>query len=208
MARSFSSQAIVLKTHDIGEADRFCILFTEDRGRIAARARGVRKPKSHMGGVLLSGQHVSIVCSESSGGYYIQSATLVTESDSKNDLLQFGRSQYGLELLLTLLHDEEPLPDIFSLTQEFLDRCRKEAESPVLSFTVKLLTQLGLFPYSESELMNRLSEDEKVFSKNCDTAWPTAPVSSKRLTALCMELLEDHAGKSLKTPALVPVMLS
>ena len=58
MAHSESVEAVVLKTYDVGEADRFCIVLTKERGRIAARARGVRKLTSKMGGSLLPLHHV------------------------------------------------------------------------------------------------------------------------------------------------------
>ena len=53
MPQSQTYEALILQSHDVGEADRFLILFTRERGRLAARARAVRKPKSKMGGSLL-----------------------------------------------------------------------------------------------------------------------------------------------------------
>ena len=43
MGRLHLCEALVLKTYDIGDADRLCILLTNTRGRIAVVAKGVRK---------------------------------------------------------------------------------------------------------------------------------------------------------------------
>ena len=44
------TESIVLKVFDFGEADRIFTLLTPDNGIIRAVAKGVRKPKSRMGG--------------------------------------------------------------------------------------------------------------------------------------------------------------
>ena len=44
------SEAIVLKVFDFAEADKIFTLLTPDNGIIRVVAKGVRKPKSRMGG--------------------------------------------------------------------------------------------------------------------------------------------------------------
>lgn len=46
----FQTKGIVLKRVNYGEADRILTFFTEDRGKVSAIARGVRKPKSKLAG--------------------------------------------------------------------------------------------------------------------------------------------------------------
>src|SRR5512146_842434 len=50
--RSYSTEAIVLRSIRYGEADRVLHLYTADRGRVGAVAKGVRKVKSRLGGRL------------------------------------------------------------------------------------------------------------------------------------------------------------
>src|SRR3954465_2480263 len=52
MPRTLKSEAIVLRSIRYGEADRVLHLYTPDRGRIGAIAKGVRKTKSRFGGRL------------------------------------------------------------------------------------------------------------------------------------------------------------
>jgi DNA repair protein RecO (recombination protein O) len=50
--RSYQTEAIIIKKIKLGEADRILTLYTPDRGKIEAVAKGVRRPKSKMAGHL------------------------------------------------------------------------------------------------------------------------------------------------------------
>jgi DNA repair protein RecO (recombination protein O) len=50
--KSFSSEAIILRRTNYGEADRILNVLTPDRGVMGAIAKGVRKPKSKLAGGL------------------------------------------------------------------------------------------------------------------------------------------------------------
>ena len=52
MPGSVKTEAVVLRTLRYGEADRILHLYTPQRGRIAAIAKGVRRSKSRFGGRL------------------------------------------------------------------------------------------------------------------------------------------------------------
>jgi len=52
VAGSLKTDAIVLRSMRYGEADRILHLYTPDRGRLSAIAKGVRKTKSRFGGRL------------------------------------------------------------------------------------------------------------------------------------------------------------
>lgn len=44
--RTLRVEAVVLSHREMGEADRFVVLFTRERGKIRAIAKGVRDRKS------------------------------------------------------------------------------------------------------------------------------------------------------------------
>lgn len=48
--RVYRTMAVVLRRHDLGEADRILTLFTRDYGKIKAVAKGARKPQSKKAG--------------------------------------------------------------------------------------------------------------------------------------------------------------
>ncbi|XCB29910.1 DNA repair protein RecO [Arcanobacterium hippocoleae] len=49
MNKTYRDQAIVLRTQDLGEADRIITMLTPNKGKIRAVAKGVRKTKSRFG---------------------------------------------------------------------------------------------------------------------------------------------------------------
>lgn len=51
-ARVIRTEAIILRRHDLGEADRIITLFTPDHGKIKAVGKGIRRPKSKLAGHL------------------------------------------------------------------------------------------------------------------------------------------------------------
>ena len=57
---SYREQAIVLRTHKLGETDRILHLLTQGRGKVRAVAKGVRRPGSRFGGRLEPYGHVDL----------------------------------------------------------------------------------------------------------------------------------------------------
>ncbi len=57
---SYRDDAIVLRTHKLGEADRIVTLLTRRTGRVRAVAKGVRRTKSRFGGRLEPFTHVDL----------------------------------------------------------------------------------------------------------------------------------------------------
>ncbi len=60
MSKYYTTQAIVLRTYKLREADRIIVLVSPDRGMIRAVAKGIRKTKSKFGSRLEPTTHVSL----------------------------------------------------------------------------------------------------------------------------------------------------
>lgn len=60
----YRDEAIVLRTHKLGEADRIITLLTREHGRVRAVARGVRRTTSKFGSRLEPFTHVDLQLSE------------------------------------------------------------------------------------------------------------------------------------------------
>lgn len=207
MSRTSTVEAIVLQTHDVGEADRFCILFTKERGKLAARARGVRKPGSKMGGAVLPMSHISVQLTEGSAGFLITDAMRIGSSTDR-DIGSFLNAQQGIELLLSTLHDEEPLPEIFRVTLKFLDACATSKSHTVLPFTVTLLHLLGLLPDTDDPYFDRFSDNQKQFiKKSLDSAWDDLPDLYKeerlQFSECCAELISELTRSPLKAGGVI-----
>lgn len=207
MGRTQQYRSIILRAHDVGEADRFCILLTQERGKIAARARGVRRPASRFGGSLLPLQEVVAEVREGSAGMQISGAFCTRNYASALTLGGFLEAEQGVELLLSLLEDDHPVPEIFALMQEFLDACERNEGACFLPFTIRLLQQLGVFPLQKThQVFAHLTENERRFVHACaEEGWrhlPPADTREKqRIHALCLQILGDQTNRQPRSAA-------
>src|ERR687891_1883476 len=67
MARVAKTQGVVLRSMRLGEADRVLHLYTLERGRVGAVAKGIRRTKSRFGARLEPLSHVELLLHEGSG---------------------------------------------------------------------------------------------------------------------------------------------
>ncbi|HLD63554.1 MAG TPA: recombination protein O N-terminal domain-containing protein [Candidatus Peribacteraceae bacterium] len=176
MPRTFTCDAIVLRAYDVGDADRYCVLFTRERGRLAARARGARKLQSRLGGSLLSHQQLRVSLHEGKTGFLVTGAVGSTVDTKQSGAVDtFLRREQISELLLKLLHDEQPLPDVFELTVRFLN----DEQSTVKQYTEMLLQHLGLLPKERGSMTpnewRRTCRD--ILAEHASGAWKAATVA-------------------------------
>lgn len=205
MSSTHSVRAIVLKTYDVGEADRFCVLFTREIGRVAAKATGTRRLKSRLGGVLLPFSSVIVQLKESSIGYIISGAVRSDQDLSfLTDIAAFARAQEAVELLLALTVDEDPFPELFDAAEEFFRSCRHvDSADHTLSFTFRLLSLLGFLPQGEEmDAFAELSEEERRFieASASGTLRTPPPGSSVLLRSLCKTLIAQQIHWPMKVP--------
>lgn len=207
---SYIFEAIVLRTVDLGEADRFCILLTRERGRIAARARAVRRLQSHMGGTLLPLRHVRVHMKEWSGGWLITSAVPASDDSRVSSLRSFTIAEQGMELLLGLLEDDHPLPEVFDLTVELLRSAEDAHSTLLLAYTIRLLDLLGLMPEStNTSLFIDLAPEDRLFVKQCCDRVPLQDltiISSKKLEIMTRLILSDQLRSPLRATAVAAAL--
>ena len=65
--RTIKTEAVVLRSFRLGEADRVLHLYTLERGRVGAVAKGIRRTKSRFGARLEPLSHVEILKHQGSG---------------------------------------------------------------------------------------------------------------------------------------------
>lgn len=207
MGKTLTLESIVLASHNVGEADRFCILFTRERGKLAVRARAVRKPGSKLGGHLLPMRHISLQVREGSAGYMVSDASRLTSFDERN-ITAFLQAQQGIELLVAILHDEEPMPDLFDATLTFLHACAKESEHTVLPYTLKLLDICGTLPEESDIYFSRCTDLQKTYLRySRQNKWDELPTLSHKerelFSLLCANLLSHISSTPLKAGVVV-----
>src|SRR5882672_1069462 len=155
--RSYTTEAVVLRSFRLGEADRVLHLYTLDRGRVGAVAKGVRKTKSRFGARLEPLSHVDLMLHQGSGE--LQTVTGVElirpHSAAREDYYRFSVGMIGAEAMLRLFTEEEANERAFTALTRFLDlldAAPHAADRPTLdplglSFQLKLLWLAGYLPH-------------------------------------------------------------
>ncbi len=147
--RIYNTEAIVLRTMPLGEADRLFTLLTPQMGKLRATARGVRKPTSKLGGHLDPLTRSSLTINRGRNLDTIASAdTLETFPLVKEDLERLSRAIYAVELVDAFSPEEASSPQVYALFLETL-RTLGTAPSPDLAlryFELHLLTFTGFSP--------------------------------------------------------------
>ena len=159
-ARSYSTDAVVLRSIRFGEADRVLHLYTAARGRVGAVAKGVRKTKSRFGGRLEPLSHVELQLHQGSGE--LQTITGVelrrAHQSARDDYYRLSVGLIGAEAMLRLFTEQEQNDRAFTALTRFLDvldDSPRAAERPsldplALSFQLKLLWLSGYLPHLTS----------------------------------------------------------
>lgn len=149
--KSSKVEALVLKYKNYSEASRLFTLFTKERGKLKAVAKGVRRITSKRLGVLDLLSHVKMTLVETGGLPLITEVSLVDSFDSlKSDLNDLSLSFSVLETLDKFFEEEDLNEQAFVLSLGLLKRAgRLKGLKRDLSFVYyqyKLLILMGLDP--------------------------------------------------------------
>src|ERR671934_1376792 len=156
--RSYTTEAVVLRSFRLGEADRVLHLYTLHGGRVGAVAKGVRKTKSRFGARLEPLSHVELLLHQGSGE--LQTVTgvelLHSHRASREQPYRLNVGLVGAEAMLRLFPEQEANPRAFQALTRFLDLLdelpslapRRPSLDPLgLSFQLKLLWLSGYLPH-------------------------------------------------------------
>jgi|GEM_PF-4099231 len=154
--REIKTQAVVLSTMDVFDADRLYLLFTRELGKIRARGKGVRRPTSRLGGHLLSFLPTEIAVVRQGEFFLIIQAHMLPGAAYPETALEFmQQAEQVAEALDKLVVDQEPHPELYDGLAYTLERLR-ETHAPELvtaEFFVKCLIALGYRPELEQSVI-------------------------------------------------------
>jgi DNA repair protein RecO (recombination protein O) len=151
----YKEEAIVLRSMAYGEADRILTLFTRGTGKVAAIAKGVRKPSSRLRGAVQLFSHTHLVL------YTGRTLDTVTQGDTdetfgfvEQDLDRLTAASCFAEVIDRLTMERQPLPKLFHLLLAAL-RALEESDPELLGrvFEAKLLAILGYRPQLDGCVM-------------------------------------------------------
>ena len=158
--RTYKTEAVVLRSFRLGEADRVLHLYTLDRGRVGAVAKGIRKTKSRFGARLEPLSHVELMLHQGSGE--LQTVTGVdlvrSHHTAREQQYRLAVGLLGAEAMLRLFTEQEANARAFGALTRFLDllddvapaEARPALDPLALSFQLKLLWVSGYLPHLTS----------------------------------------------------------
>jgi DNA repair protein RecO (recombination protein O) len=223
-ARTYKTQAVVLRSFRLGEADRVLHLYTLERGRIGAVAKGIRRTKSRFGARLEPLSHVEVLLHQGSGE--LQTVTGVdlihSHRPAREDSYRLGVGLVGLEAMLRLFSEQEANSRAFNALARFLElldelpvpaarNTRPVLDPLVLSFQLKLLWLSGYLPHVTScaecgvadGLIGYSPRAGGAVCQGCadETTLSLAPEGLRGIEALLSRPLADAAGAGLTARA-------
>jgi DNA repair protein RecO (recombination protein O) len=152
---------VILRSFRFGEADRVLHVYTADRGRVGAVAKGVRRTKSRFGARLEPLSHVELMLHQGSGELCtVTGVSLIgSHHETREDSYRLGIGLIGAEAMLRLFTEQEASERAFTALTRFLDvldelpsraPAAPRLDALALSFQLKLLWLSGYMPHLDS----------------------------------------------------------
>lgn len=207
MVQLYREEAVVLRTHRLGEADRIIVLLTPGRGKVRAVAKGIRKTTSRFGARLEPTTHVSLQLYEGRNLDTItQAEVLDLYATVKGDLSRLGKASTLLEVCDQVSQEGEPNPRLLQMLVGALRALEaRDAAALVPAFFLKLLAAEGTEPMVDACCECGAADGLVAFDQGQGGALCAAhrgggmPVSGGALD-LCRRVLGGGLGDVLNEP--------
>ena len=147
--RLFTTDAIVLRSSEFGEADRLLTLYTSADGKVRALAKGVRKIRSRKAGHLEPLTEVRVQLAEGRSFYIVTQAEAIrTHHRLRADLHLLALASYIAELADRFTAEGEDLPGFYRQLSAALQRLgtAPDAALVVRYYEMRLLDASGFRP--------------------------------------------------------------
>lgn len=152
MSGPVRTEAVVLRSIRYGEADRILHLYSSDRGRIGAIAKGSRRAKSRFGGRLEPFFRLRLDLHEGRSELLTVTGaeTVSPYAAIRSDPMAIDAAARGCDAVSRLFDTPEPHPEVFNLLCTFLsvldDDPARAGEALQVAFRLKLLLAAGYAP--------------------------------------------------------------
>ena len=114
--RTYRCEAVVLKRHDFGEADRILVLFSRERGKLRAIGKGSRRTTSRLAGHLELFTHAELQVARG------RDLDVIAQADTRSpfrrlreDLARITHAYLVAELADALTEEQAEQPELFDL---------------------------------------------------------------------------------------------
>lgn len=145
---TYSDEAVVLRTWQLGEADRIICMLTRNNGKVRAVAKGVRRTSSRFGGRLEPFSHIAVQLAEGRGSLeVVTQVETLHAADLGSDYERFTAGQVMVEAAERLVAEDRvpALPQYRLLLGGLLalQRGRHRPSSIVDSYLLRALAIAG-----------------------------------------------------------------
>ena len=147
--RLYRVSALVLRQRELAEADRILLLLSQERGKLSALAKGVKKPRSKLAGGLQLFSHVRLLLAVGRNLDLItQCQPLESFLPLREDLTRFALASHLAELTDSFTEEGARLPGLFDLLLNSLRGLGASAAPDLIArgFELKLMNLLGYAP--------------------------------------------------------------
>ena len=210
--------AFVLHSYDWSESSLIVELFMREAGRIAAVAKGAKRPTSQLRAVLLPFQPVLVQLARTKGDASAEVRTLRSAEWGGGDVVALHGAGwfagfYLNELLLRLLARDDPHPrlfDAYAATVGSLGDNELRSEAALRAFELLLLRETGVLPeFGRTTLTQQPVSAGGRYALRVEQGLVEAAPGEPALPGTaCLELaaaLDDWAAGSVGVPALQPL---
>ena len=143
----------MLRRIDLAEKDRIITLYTRELGKLAAVAKGSRRPGSKLGGASEPFTYVKMLLGRGRSLDVVSQAD-VKESfpNVKSDVRRVAHGVYMLELVGHFVDERQPNPDLFDtlLSSMYVLESGTDPEIAARYFELKVLSIVGYEPHFDA----------------------------------------------------------
>ncbi|MQG88213.1 MAG: DNA repair protein RecO [SAR202 cluster bacterium] len=146
---TYTTEGVVVRTSNLGEADRIITLVTPIHGLVRGVAKASRKPGSKIGGHLDMLKHVSVSVRETSTLHGLsQASTLNGFRKLRDDLERFSRASYISEISEQFSVENGSNQPLFRLLLSVLEALETTTNTDMITrfFEMRLLQLSGFQP--------------------------------------------------------------
>lgn len=145
------TEAIVLKQYELGEADKIITFYTKDYGKIRAVAKGVRKSRSSMSGIVLPFNYNYVTFYQGKSLDRInQVRNIFSFTRLREDLIKMAYASFIGEIIEKVGLENQANKFLFSLLLSTLHTILEARDDKLkyieLIYKIRLLVILGLKP--------------------------------------------------------------
>lgn len=155
-----TTEAIILKRKNFGEADRILTVLTPYKGKISVMAKGVRKITSRRGGSIEPLNRVKLTIFTGKGmGILTEAESIETFPSIKSDLSISSYASHIIELVDRLAPENQLNPGVYKLVLTVLTLMEHNPRQLwIRAFEIKILSELGFWSDSQIQTSQELKD--------------------------------------------------